>query len=233
MNRLNYSLGRLVVRFVGGHTLKFRVLHRDRFEQQAGGFVLACTHLSHLEPVIVSGLLRRNIDWMARIEFYKYRIGAKLLEAVDAFPVNRQGVPVKAIRTGIERARAGRVVGIFPEGGVVLGADAIINGGPFKLGACTIAQHAQVPIMPVVVLGTRQLTHVRPWLPVPRRAKLWVIFGPPIAPPAPGTPRRARRIELGERLRLGFMSAYEELRRTYEIAEHHVPPASNTSARPV
>src|SRR5688500_19406824 len=50
---------------------------------------------------VLTALVRRKIDWMARVEFYKYRIGAWALYAMDCFPVNRFGVPVSAIRTAV------------------------------------------------------------------------------------------------------------------------------------
>ena len=215
MSRLTYSFGRLVGRVIGFQTMQVRVLHGDRMDQP-GGYVLACTHLSHLEPCIISGLMHRKIDWMARIEFYKYRIAAAFLRSVAAFPVNRRGVPVKSMRSAIHRTTQGRIVGIFPEGGVVHGREAVILGGPIKLGACVIALRAGVPIVPVVVLGTPQLTRVTPWIPW-RRIKLRLAFGEPIPPLNERPSRRQARREMGEQLRQAYLSLYEELCHTFDI----------------
>ncbi|CAN5597227.1 lysophospholipid acyltransferase family protein [soil metagenome] len=221
MGQRTYSFGRFIGRVIAFQTMKITVLHAERFDQP-GGFVVACTHLSHLEPAILSGLMRRRIDWMARLEFYQYGVARLLLNALGAFPVNRFGVPVKAIRTAITRAKAGTAVGIFPEGGVVHGAESVMLGGKIKLGACVVSIRAGVPIVPVAVLGTRQLVRIGPWVP-PRRAKLWLIIGQPILPPVDYASRRAARLEFGERLAKEFQSLYHELRDTCNVPAEHCP----------
>ena len=118
--------------------------------ERTGGYILAVSHISHLEPFIATSLVKRKIDWMARVEFYRWRIFRPFLRAFDTFPVNRFGVPVSSIRTAINRAKSGRVVGIFPEGGVVQGKDSACRGGPIKRGACLVAMRANVPIVPPV-----------------------------------------------------------------------------------
>ncbi len=214
MSRFYYSLARSIGRFIGFQTMQIRVLHADRAEL-TGGFVLASSHLSHLDPCVLSGLMRRKVDWMARIEFYRHRVVALLLQRMDALPVNRQGVPVKAIRSAIRRTRHGRVIGIFPEGGVVSGEESAMLGGPIRLGACLIAQRANVPVVPAVVLGSHHMTRVLPWLPW-RRIKLRVAFGEPIYP-LQSTSRRKARMEIGERLAQAYRALHAELCQEFEI----------------
>ena len=127
----NYRIARLGGRFVFFQTMNAHVV-RPEAAERAGGYVLAPTHLSHLEPFCLGTLIRRKVDWMARLEFFRRKWAAAFLYATDAFPVNRSGVPVSAIRTAIARARAGRIVGIFPEGGVAVGAQSACRGAPVK-----------------------------------------------------------------------------------------------------
>src|SRR5688572_14149333 len=135
---LVYRISRGFGKFTFFCTMNTHVLHPQRVERQ-GAFILAVTHLSHLEPLCASILVRRKIDWMTRKEFYKYRISEWYLRSIDAFKVNRQGIPVSAIRTAIERLRMGRLVGICPEGGVVHGPEAAVRGGSIKRGVCSVA----------------------------------------------------------------------------------------------
>jgi 1-acyl-sn-glycerol-3-phosphate acyltransferase len=193
--------------------MRTTVLHRHRPAAMGRGpFIIACTHISHLEPVIVSCLIDRHVDWMARIEFFKHPWAARVLECVDSFSVNRFGVPISTIRTSVDRLRAGRVVGIFPEGGVAREHEGMCNGGPMKAGVCVIAQRAGVPVLPVVVLGTEKLNAIEPWLPM-RRGRLWVSFGRPVAPGPPVTrrERRAARRAMAQRLQAEFTRTYREL----------------------
>lgn len=209
MPTLVYRLGRALTRFVGLCCIRYTVLHRERAEMP-GGYILACTHLSHVEPCLVTALVDRQIEWMARIEFYKYRVIAWLLHAMSAFPVDRFGVPVKSIRTAIQRARAGRLVGIFPEGGVVHGKASIVGGGDFKKGVCVIACRAAVPVLPVVVLGTRELTRVKPWLPF-KHARVQVIFGKLVQPPLHEPRRKVAREMMARDLQAEFIAIHKEL----------------------
>lgn len=218
--RLNYRLCQLIGRSVFSVTMNVKVIRPEAAERE-GGYVLAITHLSHLDPVCVGAIVRRKIDWMARLEFYRFRLISAFLWSVDAFPVNRFGVAARSIRSAIARAGAGRVIGIFPEGGVSGGQESVCRGGPIKKGACVVAQRAGVPIIPCVIIGTHRLNHPLPWIPY-RRGNLWVIFGDPVEPRA-GTPRRVARLEMGEELRGRLMSLYRQLRATYPIPDEEVP----------
>lgn len=218
--RLNYGIGHAFGRFVFFCTMNAQVVRRETVDRP-GGYVLACTHLSHVDPACVSVIANRKIDWMSRLEFYQSRLTAALMWAVGAFPVDRFGIPVSSIRTAIRRARQGRIVGIFPEGRVSHGADSVCRGGPIKKGACVVALRSGVPIIPCVTLGTHKLNTVGPWLPF-RRAHIWMIFGRPILPPQ-GLPRRAAREALAAELQRETMSIYNELRQRYGIDDRDIP----------
>lgn len=221
IKRFNYRLAQSLGRIVFFQTMNVEVV-RPEAAERPGGYVLAPTHLSHLEPFCLGILIRRKVDWMARIEFFQWAVGWLLLYAVDAFPVDRFGTPVRAIRRAIARARAGRVVGIFPEGGVAVGAQSVCRGGGFKKGACVVAYRAGVPILPCVVLGTHRLNEIKPWLPF-RRARLWVIYGTPIDPLADPVSRRQARDYLAAELQKQYQSLYGELRARYGIADGDIP----------
>ena len=217
---LLYRLGWFGTRFTFFCTMNLRVL-RVEIANRPGPYVLACTHLSNLEPFLIGTAMRRKIDFMSRAEFYQYRLLAWGLYALDAFKVIRQGVPVSAIRTALDRLRRGRIVGIFPEGGVSRGRNSVCLGGPIKPGAAMIACRARVPIVPCVVLGTHELNRVGPWLPF-KRAHGWIAFGEPIPPPDPGTSRASRKAaytELGRRVQAAMQDLYAELCSTYGLKD--------------
>jgi len=204
-------------------TMNVRCVRLESTDRE-GGYVLACSHLSHLDPVCVGVLTRRKVDWMSRVEFFRWRLVAAYLWACDAFPVKRFSFTGRAVRTAVRRAAAGRVVGIFPEGGVCTGAASVCRGGAIKRGACVVAQRANVPIIPCVIVGTHSLNRPLPWIPY-RRGNLWVIFGRPVEPlqGVPRKRRRAARFELAQRLRDEFRRTFEELRGTYDIPDAEVP----------
>lgn len=205
-----YRLLNTVCRFIKQQCAREVILGRENVPI-GGGFIMACTHVSHMEPMLISTILHdRPIHWMARLEFYRYFWSRRMLDRVLAFPVHRQGVPVSSIRTGIRLASEGRIVGIFPEGGCRVGKHLAIRGGKIKQGVCVIACRAQVPIVPVVVIGTNRMTHVSAWFPG-KDTRLWIAFGKPIAPLPPPKPtdRRRTRDALAEQVEAEYQRLYQ------------------------
>jgi 1-acyl-sn-glycerol-3-phosphate acyltransferase len=230
-----YRLCWLGGRFTFLCTMNLRVLRLETAERQ-GPYVLAITHLSHLEPFLVTTAMWRKIDFIARIEFYRHRVLAWMLRKLNAIKVNRQGVAANTVRTALDRLKMGRIVGIFPEGGVSRGTSSVCLGGPIKLGVALIACRAGVPVVPCVVVGTHELNQVKPWLPF-KRAHVWMAFGDPIAPIDPGTTRASRKAAyaaVGGQLQQSMMQLYQELCQTYALqnmaGETFAEPA--TASRP-
>src|SRR5207244_7962661 len=126
-------------------------------DERAGVFLLAANHISHFDPCIISSVARRKIDWMAMAEFFPIPFLGSFLRAVDAFPAARDRADRKTIRTAIERLKSGRIVGVFPEGGIRDGARSLLGGAPLRPGASTLAHMAGVPIVPCVILGSDRL----------------------------------------------------------------------------
>src|SRR6266513_6179673 len=99
---------------------------------RAGGFLLASNHISHFDPLIISSVVRRKIDWMAMAEFFPIPVLGFLLRAVDALPADRYRADRKTIRTAIQRLKQGRIIGLFPEGGIRDGTRSLLEGAPLR-----------------------------------------------------------------------------------------------------
>jgi 1-acyl-sn-glycerol-3-phosphate acyltransferase len=181
-----------------------------------GGYLLACTHFSHVDPLLLGALHDRSVDWMTREEFFRFRPLGWLIRKLGGFRVNRFGVPVSAIRTGLARLEAERIVGIFPEGGVVEVEESVCRGGAMKQGVCLLSCRSGKPIIPCVLLGSEELSRVGPWLPF-RRGKIWIAFGEPIYPPKGITSRKCARKLQAEELQRQFVTLYTLLSQTFEI----------------
>src|ERR1041385_5180528 len=172
-----YHAGKLLVRLLFGCVARIRVLECGN-ENPGGGFLLAANHISHFDPFLISLAVRRKIDWMTMAEFFRPPPLGFLLHAIDAFPAERDRADLKTIRTAIDRLKSGRIVGIFPEGGIRDGARSLLEGAPLRAGAATLAQIADVPIVPCVILGTDRFYSKKQWLPF-RRTPVWIAFGKP------------------------------------------------------
>lgn len=110
----------------------------------------------------------------------------------------------------MSHAAAGRLVGVFPEGGLVRGMDSVLHGGTIKQGICLVSLRTSTPILPVVVLGTPAMSRVGPWLPR-KRGRLWVAFGRQIHPGMDGRSDRRTRELLAARVQDEFRCCYTEL----------------------
>src|SRR5437764_11122669 len=152
----SYRTGKLLVRLLLGCATRVRAVRRES-TNRTGGFLLAANHISHFDPFIISSVVGRKIDWMAMAEFFRFPMLGFLLRAVDAFPADRDRADRKTIRTAIERLKGGRVIGLFPEGGIRDGARSLLEGAPLRPGGSTLAQIACVPVLPFVILGIDRL----------------------------------------------------------------------------
>lgn len=199
------------------------VLYSERANRK-GPLLLACSHLSHLEPLFVGSAVRRQVRWMSRIEFYRPRLAAAFLNRGGAFCVDRYGYSAPAVRTAIRLLRHGEIVGMFPEGGVVEGKASVLRGGPIKQGVCTIAIETQTPVVPVVVLGTHRLNAIRPWLPT-RSGRVALAFGMDVNPPrrSEREPRRPLREAMAHELTGAFVRLYHELLTTASLRDEDFP----------
>jgi 1-acyl-sn-glycerol-3-phosphate acyltransferase len=215
-----YWIARFFMRVVFSNTLRIRTLGLDA-ARRPGGYLLACSHVSHLDPFCLGAVLPRKIGWMARIEFYRLCWAMWLLRAVHAFPVNRQGVPVRAIKTALARLARGEVVGVFPEGEIKTGGASVLRGGPIKRGVCLLAARSGCPVLPCVILGTEKLNALDPWLPF-LRGRLWIACGPFIEP-VRGPDRRAARAEMAAQIERALAGLYAQLRRECGLDDSVLP----------
>ncbi len=203
-----------------GYSSQVRVIGQEKTNRD-GGFLLAANHISHFDPFIISSVVRRKIDWMAMAEFFPLPVLGFLLRAVDAFPADRHRANRKTVRTAIERLKQGRIVGLFPEGGIRDGSRSLLEGAPLRAGAATLANIAGTPIMPCVIVGSDRLYSKKNWLPL-RRTPIWIAFGDPISDfPGLAKSDACRRTERD--LTTAFKNLYSELRQTFRLSPDDLP----------
>ena len=218
----SYRTGKLLVRLLLGCVTRVRVVRREN-ANRAGGFLLAANHISHFDPFVISSVIGRKIDWMTMAEFFRSPAVGFLLRAVDAFPADRDRANHKTIRTAIERLKEGRIVGLFPEGGIRDGARSLLEGAPLRPGASTLAHIAGVPILPCVIVGSDRLYSTKRWLPISGgRTPVWIAFGDPISH-FPGLEKSEARTRIEFELAAAFKNLYAELQQTFHLTSDDLP----------
>ena len=210
----------VLMKLLFGCVARVRVLGSENVNR-TGGFLLAANHISHFDPFVISSVVRRKIDWMAMAEFFRFTVVRFLLRAVDAFPADRDRADRKTIRTAIERLKDGRVVGLFPEGGIRDGARSLLEGAPLRPGVSTLAHIAGVPILPCVILGSDRLYSTKRWLPL-RRTPIWIAFGNPISH-SPDLERSQARERIESELTSAFKNLYTDLQQVFRLTTDDLP----------
>lgn len=138
----------------------------------SGPAVLASNHDSLLDIPFLVLASPRPVWFMAKRELYEGRFASWFFHVLGGFPVLRQGPDLAAIRAALAVIRAGRLLGMYPEG------TRSHEFLPFLPGAAWVALATGVPLVPVVVRGTGDA------MPrgsvVPRRVPVSVTFGRPM-----------------------------------------------------
>ena len=113
-----------------------------------GGAVLAANHTSFLDPVVVGVTAwYRRVHFLAAEVVMKGKLRSLLLKGVGAIRIDRIIADIEAIRKAAGVLKQGRVLVIFPQGGI--SPDAQIQS--LKSGAVFIALQAGVPIVPMYI----------------------------------------------------------------------------------
>jgi 1-acyl-sn-glycerol-3-phosphate acyltransferase len=210
----------LSVKALLGCVAHLRVLRPENANLDSA-FLLAANHISHFDPPVISAVVSRKIDWMAMAEFFPVPLLGSFLRAVDAFPADRDRADRATIRAALKRLKTGRIVGIFPEGGIRDGARSVLEGAGLRSGAAALAHMAEVPIVPCVILGTDRLYARKSWLPL-RRTPIWIAFGDPI-PHGTGLDKVTARARTEAQLAAAFQSLYTALREEFMLTPDDLP----------
>jgi len=184
-----------------------RVVGRENLPQGTP-YVLAPVHRSYIDTVLTGLLSRRRVRFMAKSGVFANPRAAWLFSSLGGFPVRRGTADREALQVCERALAAGEPVVLFPEGkraeGPVL--------SPLLPGPAFLALRANVPIVPVGIAGSD-------WaMPVGakrvHRARIGIVVGAPIWPPAATAsgrvPRRAideLTAELTEKLQEAFDAA--------------------------
>lgn len=156
------------------------VLHLER-AKLAGGYILAANHTSPYDVPCLMATHPRVMDFVSITEVMNKPFVGWLFRNMGTFALDRSRRDPQAVRLILDRLARGHVVTMFPEGRIPTREQSVLHGGSIKRGIGRIAQMANVPIVPCVILGTVAYRRFTSWLPL-RRTIYAVNFGEPISP---------------------------------------------------
>jgi 1-acyl-sn-glycerol-3-phosphate acyltransferase len=131
-----------------------------------GPVIVACNHVSYLDPVVLGIGFLRPVTYLAKKELFAIPVLGPVIVGLGVYPLDREAGGVAAVRAALRALKDGRCVGIFPEGTRNLTGEVEGKGGAALLGALSGA-----PVVPAAISGTRR---ARPFHPIR------VVYGEPI-----------------------------------------------------
>ncbi len=130
---------------------RFKIENFNGFPE--GPIVLVANHKSNLDPVLLSVAFPNQIHWMGKKELFENKLIGNFLSKLGAFPVDRQGNDLRALKQSMKILKEGGVLGIFPEGTRVKSYDPDMA----KSGTALIASRSGATIVPVYIEGDYKL----------------------------------------------------------------------------
>jgi 1-acyl-sn-glycerol-3-phosphate acyltransferase len=171
-----------------------------------GPAILACNHVSGLDPMLIQAACGRMIVWMMAKEYYDLKSLRWFYDTIGAIPVARSGRDTTATRAALRALGKGRILGIFPEGRIETSRDLL----PFQTGIAMMAIKMGVGVYPAYLDGTQRGKEMVPAIVGSNRICLG--FGEPLHFEGMGTTKkeletatdRIRQAVFGLRARSGM-----------------------------
>ena len=159
-HRFVHRLARWVVRMMA---IRVSVEGLERLPADKAA-VIVVNHASYADAIVLAAVLPATVQFAAKAEFARTpllgyvlrRLGAHFVERIDA----ARGV--EDTRELAAALRGGARIVMFPEG-TFSRAPGL---APFRLGAFVASAEVDVPIVPIVLRGTRSLLREHRWLPI-------------------------------------------------------------------
>jgi 1-acyl-sn-glycerol-3-phosphate acyltransferase len=185
-----------------------------------GPLIMASNHISHFDPPILSGFFPRRLDWLAMEELFRSPSGKRIFTWLNCIPVERGGTDRTSLRQALQRLADGRVIGIFPEGGIRAGEWSILNGAEMKPGLPALSIHSGAAIIPCALIGSDRLYKPSNWL---RRTTLYLVLGEAVEPPREAARDAGAKERFSSDLSRAFTAMREDVVKRFGLSPEDLP----------
>jgi 1-acyl-sn-glycerol-3-phosphate acyltransferase len=131
----------------------------------ARNVLLAVNHSSYLDPIVLSAVIPGPLSFVAKEELAGQRVAGPFLRRISTLFVRRTDVRggIEDTRNVLEASLSGERIVSFPEG-TLTRMPGLIG---FHLGSFLVAVEAGIPVVPIVISGTRSALRGGQWFPRP------------------------------------------------------------------
>lgn len=159
-----------------------------------GASILVANHSSYMDGLLLTAVLPARFSFVIKGEMTRVPLAHFLLRRIGAEFVSRTATNKRAsdARRLLQLASDGESLAFFPEGTFVAEPGLL----RFHSGAFVAAVRGQLPVVPVVIRGTRRMLPANRWLPVPGRLAVTVkepVHAHALDDPAPQLMQLCRR----------------------------------------
>ena len=130
-------------------------VHGREHVPREGGCVVGANHVSAWDPLLLGASLPRVVHFMAKQELFRHGFWRRVYRGLHAFPVDRSGADIGAVKEALRRLQRGHAIGVFFEGTRNVRGDAAAHQG-----AAFLAQRAGVPLVPAAIWREGRAFHV-------------------------------------------------------------------------
>jgi 1-acyl-sn-glycerol-3-phosphate acyltransferase len=148
-----------VFRSIGRSFHRFRLVRFQAVNRKAAlrkdAFIIACNHISFLDPIFLWCVLKRPAVALAMAELWAMKIIRSVMKILQHIPVYR-GVTGKGDQVVQDSARVlkrGGIILIYPQGRCVRQSEDEANVR-YKEGVYLIAKQSGAPVLPAHISGT-------------------------------------------------------------------------------
>lgn len=149
MKRIIYAIFHIIVTILLKILFGFKVKGRENIPSR-GGVIVACNHLSFLDPPAIGAAIPRQAHYMAKDDLFSFPVWGSFLRFVNAFSVHREGFDRRAIKQAVEFLRHGKVLILFPEGTRSVSGELL----PPLPGVGMIAWEGKAVVVPAYIRGS-------------------------------------------------------------------------------
>ena len=153
-HRIFHILFCLIFRILFFLLSRLRITGKEHLPRE-GGYIAAANHLSVIDVPLAYCLLNRyDVTGLVAKNHQKNALFRWLINMLDGIWLSREEIDTRALRAARDHLQNGGVLGIAPEG--TRSKTGALNEA--KTGVAFLADQAKVPILPVAVSGTWQIT---------------------------------------------------------------------------
>lgn len=199
----SWKLARNAARLLGGLAgIRVRVAGLENLPL-GKQYLMVSNHMSYLDSMVLTGILPEQCNFVAKAELEESVFLRQVLKKLGVLYVNRFDVSqgLEDTRNIAESIRDGARPLFFGEGTLQRMPGLL----PFQMGAFLLACQEQVPVVPIVIRGTRSILRGGSWFP--RFGSIEVAIGPLCQP---GGDDWHSAIKLRERVRGEILSRLRE-----------------------